>query len=351
MRSLGRVSVQQRRHVSAATLWRRKYELPKEGSHAVEALLDDVGAGLKLLRGGGSLREASAVLERALEIAAVAFGPSSESSLHVRNLVALACFNAGRFAAAEKHLRGMLAVVDATSAVVDRFEVRVLLAASLRQQGKLDEAAAACAGEPEDSVEQRVELLARRAWLELAAGRGPSASALLNEAAAVCSALEHKSASLARYGALILALQGVQSLTVGRADEALARAKLGQRTLEQYRQLSGDARALAPEMGDVLTVQGQALVAAKRYLEAEETLDEALAQYEPDSARSAQALLALGQLFKETSSNTYAEGAYRKLLSMIARNPGEISSDHIREVSVFPFFWFVIAHFAPLQGL
>jgi tetratricopeptide (TPR) repeat protein len=83
-------------------------------------------------------------------------------------------------------------------------------------------------------------------------------------------------------------------------------------------------KALTAELGDLLTLQGRALLAGKNYLRAEELLDEALAQYEDDHARAAEAMLALGQLFRETRSDMYAEGMYRKLLSVIARNPGEV---------------------------
>lgn len=86
-----------------------------------------------------------------------------------------------------------------------------------------------------------------------------------------------------------------------------------------------------------MTLQGRALLAGKNYLRAEEMLDEALAQFEDDHARAAEAMLALGQLFRETRSDMYAEGMYRKLLAVIARNPGEVK--HAQSCSIVPYLF------------
>ncbi len=328
------------RRISAAALWSRRYPLP-DRHHAVEEQLEDVKQGVQLAREGspGALREGSNVLERAHSIASAAFGDGGDAAVHVRQLLSLACFNAGRYAACEKHVRGLLKVVDETS-FVDRFELRVLLVDALRRQGRLDDAQAACGSEASDSVEQRLEMLARRAWLVRQIKGGAPPHELLNEAAQLSSSLEAKSVGQAKHSAVILAMQGLLSLEAGRADEALEQAAKGQKIVEQYRSMTGESRALAMELGDVLTVQGKALLAGKNYLRAEETLDEALAQYEADNARSAEAMLALGQLFRETHSNMYAEGTYRKLLAVISRNPGEVSEEHIRE-AYDKYAWFL----------
>jgi tetratricopeptide (TPR) repeat protein len=327
------------RRISEAALWARKYPLPTE-AHPVEDMLEDVKRGLQLVREGspGALKEGSNVLERAHAIASAAFGESGDAATHVRHALCVACFNAGRFAAAEKHARGLLKALDPTSAV-DRFEVRVILADSLRRQGRTAEAEVACVSEPADSVEQRLELLARRAWL-LRQGKGTPPHEVLNEAAELSNTLAARSAGQARHSAAILAMQGLLSLEAGLWEEALERAAKGQAVVEQYRAAGGDTRALAAELGDVLTVQGRALLAGKQFLRAEETLDEALAQYGDDHARAAEALLALGQLFEQTQSNTYAEGTYRKLLAVISRSPGEVASENVRE-AYDKYAWFL----------
>lgn len=347
---LRRVGLVQRRWVSAAALWPvGGYDVPAEG-HAVEGLLEEVGTGAGLLRGGQRLAEASHMLERAHAIAEAAFGPGSESALHVRHLLALALFNAGRLAPAEAHLRSLLSLLDPCSPI-DRFPLRVMRADALRRLGRIHEAAQASQVEPGDSIEQRLEMLTRQAWLltQQSGATGPAATIpappheVLNEAVELIGSLEEKSKSMAKYSAIVLALQALVSLRAGNFVEALERAEKAAKTIEQYRALSGEATGLSKELGDVLTVQGKALLGSKNFLRAEEVLDQALALFETDHARAAEALLALGDLFRQTSSNTYAEGTYRKLLAVIDRFPGQISREHIHE-AYDSYAWFLRNH-------
>jgi tetratricopeptide (TPR) repeat protein len=306
----------------------------------VEEMLEDVREALATGR-KGNMAEGSNLLERAYAIAESAFGESGESALYVRYLLAVSCFNAGRYVPCVKHIDQLLRHVDITSPI-DRFELRILRADALRKQELLEEAAAACAAEPDDTVEEQLELLAKKAWLISQTGTGKGA-AELNEAAALSSSLEEKSKGLAKHSAAILAMQGLLSLQAGDVEKSLERGEMGQKTIEQWRTFTGDTTGLGMEMGDALTVQGKALLEGKKFLRAEEILDEALSQYGGDNSRSVEAMLALGQLFRETNSNTYAEGTYRKLLSLISRKPTEVAREHVRE-AYDKYAWFLRNH-------
>ena len=328
------------RRISAASLWRiGGYTVPQE-PHAVEELLEDVRAGMEVARKGGHASEASTLLERAHQISGPAFGATSEAALHVHHMLALSLFNAERFAVAEKHLRELLKVVDEQSPI-DRFELRVMRADALRRLERLDEAVAACVVEESDSVEQQVEMLTRQAWLETQ--RGEQGTHQLNEAAALSDKLEAKSQSLAQYSSMILCMQALVSAGAGQWEEGVERAERAAKTISQWRELSGNKNGLNGAMGDAFTAQGKALIAGKSWLRAEERLDSALAEYGDDSARAAEALLALGGLFRATSSMTYAEGTYRKLLAAIDRHPEMVGREHIRQ-TYDEYAWFLRNH-------
>lgn len=231
-----------RRWIGAASLWGRKYPIPQE-SHSVEAMVDEIKTGMQLVREGSasSMKEGSNVLERGCMIASSAFGESAEATLFVRHALCVSLFRAGRFGSCEKNLRLLLNVVDSTS-TIDRFELRVMLADCLRKLGRSEEALQACAAESEDSTEQKLEMLARQAWLARESGGKEPPHELLNEATRLIETLEKRTFALAKYSAVILAIQGLISLEAGRWEQALERGQRGQQVIQQYRSVAGEAK-------------------------------------------------------------------------------------------------------------
>ena len=82
-----------------------------------------------------------------------------------------------------------------------------MLANALRKQEKYVEAASSCGVEPQDTVEQKLEMLTRKAWLVMNHVKGPMPHVPLNEAAEMSAALETGSKAQAKYTAMIFALQ------------------------------------------------------------------------------------------------------------------------------------------------
>jgi hypothetical protein len=88
-------------------------------------------------------------------------------------------------------------------------------------------------------------MLARQAWLARVGSKGKEPPhALLNEAARLSESLEKQTLSLAKYSAVILALQGLISLESGQWEQALERGQKGQQVIQQFRKLAGDAKVI-----------------------------------------------------------------------------------------------------------
>jgi tetratricopeptide (TPR) repeat protein len=129
----------------------------------------------------------------------------------------------------------------------------------------------------------------------------------------------------------------------GQFEAALERTSKGVKAVKKWRSDTGNTSGLAREMGDLLTVQGRAHLGCKRFLSAEEALDEAMASFETGGGagkegRSAEALLALAILYKESASQTYAEGVYRKLMRIIST--GGVDAEHIHS-AYDAYAWFL----------
>jgi tetratricopeptide (TPR) repeat protein len=277
----------------------------------------------------------------------------------------LSAINADRYAVAEKHLRLLLQHVDETS-VIDRFELRVALVNVLRLQCRLLDAANECVAENGDSVEQQIRLLSMKSFLLMRCKGELPPHDPLNTAAALSAKLEEGSREQAKLVAIIFALQvlirdvccyglllfanlllfsliqGTVSVEAGNYDQALERVSKGLSAVRKW-QSDNSSSSLTMELGDLLTVRGRALLGNKTFLSAEESLDEALAAFEVGvgagkEGRAAEALLALGTLYKETSSMMYAEGVYRRLMRIIS--VGGVDSEHVH-ASYDAYAWFL----------